>query len=188
MSVLDAPARLRLLVAVQAPDALRRRGLAGMVADAGHDLVDPADAEVLLADLDGDEPPAGLAPVLALTDRPGREEGLAGVLPRAASTTQLDAALRAVAAGLLVRAPGPIEGGFGAAPALDNEARPLLTPREVEILAAVGDGLANKAVARRLGISPHTVKFHLEAVYAKLDAASRAEAVAKGLRRGLIEV
>ncbi len=46
--------------------------------------------------------------------------------------------------------------------------------------------MSNKTVARRLGISAHTVKFHLEAVFAKLGATSRAEAVAKGLRRGLI--
>ena len=62
----------------------------------------------------------------------------------------------------------------------------VLTPRELEILACLGEGMSNKAVARRLGISAHTVKFHLEAVFAKLGATSRAEAVAKGLRRGLI--
>ena len=70
----------------------------------------------------------------------------------------------------------------------DDPAHPLLTPREVDILAAVGEGLSNKAVARKLGISAHTVKFHMEAIFDKLDAATRAEAVAKGLRRGLIEV
>ena len=65
---------------------------------------------------------------------------------------------------------------------------PPLTPREVEVLSLVGQGLTNKAVARRLGISVHTVKFHLEALFAKLEATSRAEAVAKGLRGGVIEV
>ncbi len=64
----------------------------------------------------------------------------------------------------------------------------LLTPREVEILAMVGEGASNKAVARRLGISAHTVKFHLEAVFRKLGAATRAEAVARGLRQRLIEM
>ena len=48
--------------------------------------------------------------------------------------------------------------------------------------------MSNKAIARKLGISAHTVKFHLEAVFDKLEAASRAEAVAKGLRRGLINL
>ena len=65
---------------------------------------------------------------------------------------------------------------------------PLLTPREREILGLIGEGLSNKAMARRLGISVHTVKFHLEALFTKLDATSRAEAVAKGLRGGVIEL
>ena len=77
--------------------------------------------------------------------------------------------------------PAPATGFAEAEPA-----RPLLTPRELEILACLGEGMSNKAVARRLGISAHTVKFHLEAIFAKLGATSRAEAVAKGLRRGLI--
>ncbi len=99
---------------------------------------------------------------------------------------QLDAALRAVAAGLLVRAPGGIPAdGFHAA---GEDAPPLLTPREAEILTLVGQGMSNKAAARALGISVHTVKFHLEALFAKLDATSRAEAVAKGLRGGVIEL
>ena len=65
---------------------------------------------------------------------------------------------------------------------------PLLTPRETEILTLVGQGMSNKAAARQLGISVHTVKFHLEALFAKLEATSRAEAVAKGLRGGAIEL
>jgi DNA-binding CsgD family transcriptional regulator len=63
-----------------------------------------------------------------------------------------------------------------------------LTPREIEVLAAIGDGLSNKEVARRLGISPHTVKFHVKALFEKLDVTSRAEAVHKGLKRGLIDL
>ena len=91
-----------------------------------------------------------------------------------------------MAAGLLVRAPGGIAAdGFRAA---GEDAPPLLTPREAEILTLVGQGMSNKAVARALGISVHTVKFHLEALFAKLDATSRAEAVAKGLRGGVIEL
>ena len=61
-------------------------------------------------------------------------------------------------------------------------------PREIEVLAAIGDGLSNKEAARRLGISQHTVKFHVESLFRKLDATSRAEAVHKGLRQGLIEL
>jgi two-component system nitrate/nitrite response regulator NarL len=100
----------------------------------------------------------------------------AGVLPRDATPEQIDAALRAVAAGLIVRATGSSEPvAFAMAP--DNSP---LTPRETEILTPIGQGFSNKAVARRLGISVHTVKFHIEAMFGKLDASSRAEAVAKG--------
>jgi two-component system nitrate/nitrite response regulator NarL len=107
------------------------------------------------------------------------------VLPRAAGAAQVDAALRAAAAGLLVRA-RDLPAGFAAAD--EPPAQTLLTPREIEILTAIGEGMSNKAAARALGISAHTVKFHLEAVFAKLGAANRAEAVAKGLRRRLIEI
>jgi DNA-binding CsgD family transcriptional regulator len=63
-----------------------------------------------------------------------------------------------------------------------------LTPRETEILTLIGQGMSNKAVARHLGISVHTVKFHLEALFARLGATNRAEAVAKGLMGGVIEL
>ena len=59
-----------------------------------------------------------------------------------------------------------------------------LSPREVEVLRAVAAGLTNKAIALRLGISEHTVKFHLGGAMTKLGAASRAEAVATALRQG----
>ena len=115
----------------------------------------------------------------------GAAEGeFAGLLPAEATAAQIDAALRAVAAGLTVRAPGRQRRMFGPLP---EEASVLLTPREVEVLAALGNGLSNKAAARQLGISPHTIKFHIESLFRKLDATSRAEAVAKGLRRQIVE-
>jgi len=63
-----------------------------------------------------------------------------------------------------------------------------LTPRETEVLRAVAAGQTNKAIALKLGISDHTVKFHLSSAMNKLGAASRAEAVAIAIRRGLIAV
>jgi DNA-binding NarL/FixJ family response regulator len=71
------------------------------------------------------------------------------------------------------------------APAAASGALPL-TPREVEVLRLLADGLANKEIAGRLGISDHTAKFHVAAILGKLHAATRAEAVAIGLRAGLI--
>jgi DNA-binding NarL/FixJ family response regulator len=144
---------------------------------------------VLLCDLalDADPPAEAEAPVVALTSLPMRGDQPAGVLPREVTVEQLDLALRAVAAGLLVRAPGSSPpDGFRAAG--EDTPPTLLTPREAEILTLVGQGMSNKAAARQLGISVHTVKFHLEALFAKLEATSRAEAVAKGLRGGVIEL
>ena len=71
--------------------------------------------------------------------------------------------------------------GFAAAP--ETEPRALLTPREVEVLAAIGEGLTNKAIARRLEISLHTVKFHVESLFRKLGARTRTEALAKASER-----
>jgi two-component system nitrate/nitrite response regulator NarL len=62
----------------------------------------------------------------------------------------------------------------------------VLTNREREILALLADGLANKQIAARLGISTNTVKTHLELLFDKLGVSSRAEAVATGVRRGLL--
>jgi two-component system, NarL family, response regulator YdfI len=63
-----------------------------------------------------------------------------------------------------------------------------LTPREGDVLALVADGLGNREVAQRLGISEHTVKFHLASIFGKLGASSRTEAVQRGLRLGFIEI
>jgi DNA-binding NarL/FixJ family response regulator len=73
------------------------------------------------------------------------------------------------------------DGGFAAIPEAD--ARSLLTPREAEVLGAIAEGLTNKAIARRLDISLHTVKFHVESLFRKLGARSRTEALAKAAKR-----
>ncbi len=179
-----------LRVVVQAEDAGRLGLLVRQLHEAGHSISGGvADADAMLLDLAGDEPAtheSGL-PLLVLSDNEAvaADAENQAVLPRAAPAAQIDAALRAAAAGLLVRA-RELPAGFAAA---DEPASPtLLTPREIEILTAIGEGMSNKSAARALGISAHTVKFHLEAIFSKLGAANRAEAVAKGLRRRLIEV
>ncbi len=63
-----------------------------------------------------------------------------------------------------------------------------LTPRELEVIALLADGLANKEIAARLSISPHTAKFHVESLLRKLNASNRAEAVRQGIRLGMIGV
>ena len=73
---------------------------------------------------------------------------------------------------------------FRDVPALVEE----LTPREHDVLSLVADGLRNKDIARELGVSEHTVKFHLAAVFGKLGASSRTEAVRRGLQLGIIHI
>jgi DNA-binding CsgD family transcriptional regulator len=63
-----------------------------------------------------------------------------------------------------------------------------LTPRELEVLALLAEGLSNKAIARRLGISVHTAKFHVGALIDKFDAIGRTDAVAHAARRGVIQL
>lgn len=167
----------RLRVALHAVDALRRATLARALAEAGYIVVGLDDAaDVVLAD--GSCPGGETRIVVALG---GNDDDVAGVLPRHAGAHQIDAAIRAVAAGLIVRLPGARESGFGAMRETDGQA--LLTPRELEVLAALAEGLTNKAIARRLDISLHTVKFHVESLFRKLGARTRTEAVAKASER-----
>jgi two-component system nitrate/nitrite response regulator NarL len=131
---------------------------------------------VVLAD--GDCLPGETRPVVTLG---GADDDCAGVLSRQAGAGQIDAAIRAVSAGLIVRAPEAMDAGFAAMHETDGHA--LLTPRELEVLTTLAEGLPNKAIARRLNISLHTVKFHLESLFRKLGARTRTEAVAKASER-----
>jgi DNA-binding NarL/FixJ family response regulator len=128
--------------------------------------------------------------------------GADGVIPRSAGHQQLLAAIEAAAHGLAVLPHGLINALLDVgtddlhaeAPEAAIEARidnagaghSPLTRRELEVLAAMADGASNKAIARRLGISYHTVKFHVAAVLTKLDADTRTEAVAKAAHLGLV--
>lgn len=179
---------------------------------ADPDLAHAADVVVWDA---GEEPPSLASGDLPLVLLAHPELGAAAVLgsappvallPRAATGAQISAAAAAVAAGLVVVAPEflvPASQDFAPRPTGDltdlvgfqpGTVGPLagpapsepLTPRELEVLRHLADGLANKGVAARLGISEHTVKFHVNSLLAKLQARSRTEAVAKALRLGLV--
>jgi DNA-binding NarL/FixJ family response regulator len=63
-----------------------------------------------------------------------------------------------------------------------------LTPREIEVLELLAEGLPNKGIAARLGISDQTVKFHVAAIMGKLDASNRTDAVRRAVRRGLVSL
>jgi DNA-binding NarL/FixJ family response regulator len=112
-----------------------------------------------------------------------RRAGSGGLLRSDASLEQIVQAIRSVAAGLTV---------FDSALA-DQSTEPesfteQLTPREIEVLRLLADGLGNKDIAMKLDISEHTIKFHIRSILGKLGAASRTDAVARGLRSGLIEL
>ena len=111
------------------------------------------------------------------------------VLAPAATPAQLRAALHAVLAGLHAwsteidpnaASPGPTNAG-------EPKGEPL-TPRELEVFELLAKGLSNRDIGAALGISPHTAKFHVAQILAKIGAATRAEAVAIGLRLGLIGI
>ena len=111
--------------------------------------------------------------------------GARAVLPRTASADAIVAAVEAAAAGLVVL---PADVLVEAPQAMTTRAAPpaALTAREAQVLALLAEGLVNKEIAARLGISRHTVKTHLAALFHKLGVTTRAEAVAAGARAGVI--
>ena len=116
--------------------------------------------------------------------------GARAVLPSDASPEEIVAAVEAAAVGL-VTMPADVASELFAVSHASSTPRPSgesgpLTRREIEVLGMLAEGLANKNIAARLGISEHTVKTHVASILAKLDAFSRAEAVAIGARQGLI--
>ena len=137
-------------------------------------------------------------PVVLLSDRgsePIAHDGIAAMLRAGAEPVLIAAAARLAAAGYRIsegaadtsaRPPGeaavdPDESDIHARPAH-------LSPREAEVLALLADGAPNKVIARRLGISVHTVKFHIAALLVKLGAANRTDAIATAMRQGLVLV
>ena len=199
-------------VFIVAQDPLVGEGLAALLAGHPDCLVvgkaapdeeleatlEPAHADVLLWDVGRDSSlpdhlaDLGDAPPVLLLLPPGRTvagvavEGVHGCLPRDADPSSVVAALRVIAKGLMVFAPAfvpvPLSRRGQETITLSEE----LTPREAEVLQLLAAGLPNKIIAEQLVISEHTVKFHINAIYSKLDAHSRTEAVARAARLGLI--
>ena len=115
-----------------------------------------------------------------------------GVLSPDATEDELVAAVRAVGEGLWVGAPSLVGdlirlSGRRESSSEDSLVEPL-TARELEVIQLMAQGLANKQIALKLGISEHTVKFHLSSLYAKLGISSRTEAVKRGIELGLISL
>jgi DNA-binding NarL/FixJ family response regulator len=178
--------------------SLGRAGLSQQLEDTHADVLlehaVPGDLEELpLRDLDSKsiarvllvvEPefPAALAAIQGLAP------AVRGVLPAYASAREIQCAIEAAAAGLLVLHPDVTEGATSVALSRGSTGSlgQQLSPRESEILNLLAAGLGNKEIAWRLKLSEHTVKFHITSIFNKLNASSRAQAVAIGMRFGLI--
>jgi DNA-binding NarL/FixJ family response regulator len=112
-----------------------------------------------------------------------RHAGPGGVVQSSASPEQIVQAIKSIASGLTIY-------DSALMPGASEEESPAeqLTAREAEVLRLLAEGLGNKDIAEKLGISEQTIKFHIRSILGKLGAASRTEAVTRGLRSGLIEL
>jgi len=115
-----------------------------------------------------------------------RRLGVRAVLPEDATAVELEGAIVAARAGLIALHPDALKTSAEARAAEPRGGAVSLTPRELEILEMMAEGMSNRTIATRLGISSQTVKFHVASILAKLGAGSRTEAVTFGVRHGLI--
>ena len=156
-------------------------------------LAEESEADVIITSAsltsfstNGSDPNAAVATLFLSNDKLNMRElrhspHVWGVLPTDASAEELTAAVHALSQGLIV----------GTSTLLfESESGPLsqgpLTERESEVIGLLAKGLANKQIAVALGISEHTVKFHVSSIYSKLNVTNRTEAVREGLRGGWI--
>ncbi|HTR55512.1 MAG TPA: response regulator transcription factor [Kofleriaceae bacterium] len=197
-------------VALLTDDPLLRAGLSSLLAQLGSagrpalDVVERDAAEVALWDAGNDrertlgrlgelrtldvpavaivQDPAHVAPAIAA--------GARGVVLRDQVGPGIQAALAAVRSGLTVIDTALAETLVPAQPvkATTSKGRGELTEREKQVVQLLAEGLSNKLIADRLGISDHTAKFHVNGVMMKLGASTRTEAVVEAMRRGLIRL
>ena len=144
------------------------------------------DAVLWFADTHEPLPTLPEVPLLALATNPetsayALRHGAVGVMALGAETERLLTAIGALTQGLAVLEPAFLPTQI----APDAQLEPL-TPRERDVLALLAEGSSNKAIAKALGISDQTVKFHLNTLLGKLGATSRTEAVTKAVRAGLL--
>lgn len=176
-------------VRVAAASAVARAGIEALLEDDPAIEIVESDADVVVRD--GLQEIAGEAagvPVVVLTADESAAEalrnGARAVLPRKATPAQIIAAVYAAAAGLVAI---PAEDTAALLPhAAPEQGTEPLTPRETEVLEMLAEGVSNKEIAYRLGMSEHTAKFHVNSILAKLGAGTRTEAVMRGVRLGII--
>jgi DNA-binding NarL/FixJ family response regulator len=201
-------------VALLTDDPLLRAGLSSLLGEIGSiEVVEPATAEVALWDagVDASKVHARLVelrnlpvPAVAVVGEaahvaPALAAGARGVVLRDQVGPGIHAALAAVRSGLTVMDTALAETLLPAAPAAQarsdgapsperSKHRGELTERERQVVQLLTEGLSNKLIADRLGISDHTAKFHVNGVMMKLGASTRTEAVVEAMRRGLIRL
>jgi two-component system, NarL family, nitrate/nitrite response regulator NarL len=186
-----------LRIAVAGRDPLARGRLASLIREFEDVLIVDCDADVAL--VDGDALPSvgkcDAPSLLLVSDLSRASEALAagarGVISRTSTPRQIHAALRAIAEGLRV-----IDGGTDGDTVLQPKAKAErvadaelvepLTARELEVLRLLSAGMTNKEIAARLGITEHTIKFHVNAILGKLEAETRTEAVVHAARLGIV--
>jgi DNA-binding NarL/FixJ family response regulator len=138
--------------------------------------------------------PARKAPMVGISTDPDGDapfsDTLKAWLPAGSKLEEISAALLAAASGLTVLTPQQAKRAFHSLPATEaaTEAVEQLTLRELEVLQMLAAGLGNKQIAGRLNLSVNTAKFHVTQILAKMQAGSRTEAVALGIRRGLVPI
>ncbi len=205
------PVQAAISVAIVSDDPLVIAALRAHLANAPElwPVSDPSRASVIVWD-----PPAvphGELPLLPLEPGPGAEPpvvvalvgettdpmpllavGVRGLVSRDVDAGRLRATILAAQLGLSVLDEDPADAIVAAWSPSRDAAAPRepdrLTPREREVLILLADGLSNRAIATRLGISAHTVKFHVDALLDKLAARSRTQVVVKAVREGLLEL
>jgi DNA-binding NarL/FixJ family response regulator len=205
---------LKLLVV--ADDPLARAGLATLLANhqycdvvaqsSGVDLLEDAqDDDEFTANLDvivwdlgwdfaGETPAWDVVdlPIVALVPVEGETAVFIptpiSILTRSSDADQIMAAAQAAARGLVTF--DPAISFLSNTPTHQPDFTPIeeLTPREIEVIQLIAEGMTNKAIAQQLHISSHTVKFHVNALMNKLSAQSRTAAVVRATRMGLISL
>ena len=186
-----ADRRLSILIALASRE--RAENLAvhlaeehGMVATLAGELdpedhaVEHYDAVLSTEPVDGETPHVSLDDRLTNGDATGN---ILAVMPTSASEELVAAALRLAAAGYRIQPAASLPAGK--APGM---AAVVLTHREKQVVALLAEGASNKLIARRLGISVHTAKFHVAAILQKLGAVNRTDAIAIAMREGLVLV
>jgi two-component system, NarL family, nitrate/nitrite response regulator NarL len=202
VACLDAP--LRPSAVVIARDPLVRSGLVavlsaypGLVLQGALETPEPGvgpRADVVVWDVNDAVPPSSIVPVLALVNgardaRRALRSGARGALSRSSPSHAIGPAALAVAAGHWVVDESFALSLFGLAQEAPADQVPaLLSPREQEVLELLSEGLSNRDIAERLGISRHTAKFHVNAILDKLGATTRTEAVVLAARSGVLSL